>query len=88
MKKTTIKKAGTKAPAAKKGVAKKVVASPVESSTHTELSKVSELAKSLREFRFGSAGSKAKNTALPRSMRRARAKLLTAESLAKKGKTA
>lgn len=53
-----------------------------------DMSKISDIAKSLREFRFGAAGARAKNTALPKSMRKARAKILTSESLAIKAKKA
>jgi ribosomal protein L29 len=56
-------------------------AAAVESAV--DMSKVSEIAKSLREFRFGAAGSKAKNTSLPKMMRKTRAQLLTAERAAK-----
>lgn len=48
-----------------------------------DMSKIGDIAKSLREFRFGAAGSKAKNTSLPKMMRKARAKLLTVERAAK-----
>jgi ribosomal protein L29 len=48
------------------------------------VSEVSALAGKLREFRFGAAGSRAKNTGLPKQMRKARAQLLTTANAAKK----
>jgi ribosomal protein L29 len=68
--------------ATKKTPVKKVKAVTKEKSA--DVSKISEISKSLREFRFGAAGSKAKNTAQPKMMRKARAQALTAESAAKK----
>lgn len=77
MAKTTTKTTKTvkKAPKAKKAAA-------VETAVATQAANgsVADIAKSLREFRFGAAGSKAKNTSLPKIMRRQRARLLTASA--------
>jgi ribosomal protein L29 len=80
-KKTISKKASAKKVAPAKKAAKPAV---VKKEVSAEISKISEISKSLREFRFGAAGSKAKNTAQPKMMRKARAQALTAESAAKK----
>lgn len=79
-KKTIMKKATKKAPAAKKvAKVKKAAAPKVTKEVSAEVSKVAEIAKSLREHRFGAAGAKAKNTSAPKMMRKKRAQLLTAE---------
>jgi hypothetical protein len=76
MAKTTKKTAPAKKKVANAPKVKKaVVAKPVD--TPAADGSVADIAKSLREFRFGAAGSKAKNTSLPKSMRKQRARLLT-----------
>ena len=78
--KKLIKKAPAKkinAVAKAKKVAKVAAPAVSKKEATTEISKVAEIAKSLREFRFGAAGAKAKNTGMPKQLRRARAKLLT-----------
>lgn len=66
-----------------KKVSKKEVAEAPVAESVVDLSKVTDIAKTLREFRFGSAGSKAKNTSLPKVLRRQRARLLTEERTVK-----